>query len=81
MFRQFSHAEFSVLREPTAVFQDVAAVSFNYVSLGRGAELRRSFAFMVSDNYFRLMGVQPVAGRFFEATLVRVPWTNPRTDG
>jgi hypothetical protein len=31
-------------------------VNFNYVSLGREMELRRSFAFMVSDNYFRLMG-------------------------
>jgi putative ABC transport system permease protein len=70
-FRQFSHAEFVALREPNAVFNDVAAVNFNYVSLGRDAELRRSFAFMVSDNYFHLMGARPVAGRFFTAEEAR----------
>ena len=70
-FRQFSYAEFTALREANAVFQDVAAVNFNYVSLGREMELQRSFAFMVSDNYFRLMGTQPVAGRFFTAEETR----------
>ncbi len=63
-FRQFSYAEFAALRESNAVLNDVAAVNFNYVSVGRGGELRRAFAFMVSDNYFRLMGAQPVTGRF-----------------
>ena len=64
-FRQFSYAEFLALRETNAVFSDVAAVNFNYVSVGREMELQRSFAFMVSENYFRLMGAQPVVGRFF----------------
>ncbi len=64
-FRQFSYAEFLALREPNGVFSDVAAVNFNYVSLGRDMELRRAFAFMVSDNYFALMGARPVAGRYF----------------
>src|SRR6478672_968423 len=43
-FRQFSYAEFLALREPNNVFNDVAVVNFNYVSLGRDAELRRIFA-------------------------------------
>ncbi len=76
-FRQFSYAEFLALREPNSVFSDVAAVNFNYVSLGREMELRRSFAFMVSENYFRLMGAQPVAGRFFTADETR-PNANER---
>src|SRR6201999_853258 len=33
-FRQFSYAEFLALRQPSAAFSDVAAVNFNYVSLG-----------------------------------------------
>lgn len=70
-FRQFSYAEFEALREANNVFSDVAAVNFNYVSIGSEMELRRSFAFMVSDNYFSLMGAAPVAGRFFSAQETR----------
>lgn len=76
-FRQFSYAEFSALREPNAVFRDVAAVSFSYVSLGREKEFRRSLAFLVSENYFSLMGARPVAGRFFAAEETR-PNANER---
>jgi putative ABC transport system permease protein len=70
-FRQFSYEEFLALRESNAVFQDTAAVSFSYVSIGREMELQRSFAFLVSDNYFPLMGAQPVAGRFFTESEAR----------
>lgn len=70
-FRQFSYAEFAALREASTVFTDVAAVNFNYVSLGGEMELRRTFAFMVSENYFSLMGAAPVAGRFFTAQETR----------
>lgn len=64
-FRQFSYAEFTALRQTHEVFSDVAAVNFNSVSLGRDEGLHRNFAFMVSANFFSLMGVQPAAGRFF----------------
>ena len=64
-FRQFSYAEFTTLRQSREPFADVAALNFNQVSLGAAADLRRALAFMVSDNYFSLMGVRPAAGRFF----------------
>jgi predicted permease len=70
-FRQFSYAEFEALRESNSVFSDVAAVNFNYVSIGGEMELRRTMAFMVSDNYFSLMGARPAAGRFFTAQETR----------
>jgi putative ABC transport system permease protein len=70
-FRQFSYAEFEALRESNGLFSDVAAVNFNYVSLGGEMALRRTFAFMVSDNYFDLMGTTPAAGRFFTAQETR----------
>src|SRR3954469_13869986 len=47
--RQVSYANFVALRGTNAVFSDVAAVNFNYVSLGREMELQRGFAFMVSE--------------------------------
>ena len=70
-FRQFSYAEYRTLRASSEVFTDVAALNFNFVSIGRDEEFRRSFAFMVSENYFELMGVRPVAGRGFTAEEAR----------
>ena len=66
-FRQFSYAEYAVLRESTEVFREAAAVNFNLAGIGRDEGMRRSFVFMVSDNFFSLMGVKPAAGRFFTA--------------
>src|SRR6202035_2112130 len=35
--------------------------------IGRDHEMRRSFAFLTSENYFSLMGVQPFRRRFYNA--------------
>lgn len=70
-FRPFSHAEFETLRANREVFTDTAALAFSYVALGRDEALRRTFAFLVSDNFFSLMGVRPVSGRFFTAAECR----------
>lgn len=71
-YRQFSHAEFAALREATDVFSDAAAVNFALAGVGREpGELRRSFVFIVSENFFSLMGARPAAGRFFNAEEAR----------
>lgn len=70
-FRPFSWAEFETLRENREVFADTAALAFHYLALGRDEALRRAFGFMVSENFFGLMGVRPVAGRFFSAAECR----------
>ena len=59
--------EFSLLRESHEVFADVAAFRFAAVGIGaRGSvEMRRRFGFLVSDNYFSMLGAVPAAGRFF----------------
>jgi len=66
-YRPFSFAEFSLLRESRDVFADVAAFRFAAVGVGArgGVEMRRRFGFLVSDNYFSLLGASPAAGRFF----------------
>src|SRR3954469_21900311 len=66
-YRQFSHAEYQVLRENTEVFADVAAVNFALAGLGRDEGMRRSFVFMTSENFFSLTGVEPAPGRFYNA--------------
>ena len=66
-YRQFSHAEYQVLRENSEVFADVAAVNFTLAGLGRDEGMRRSFVFMTSENFFSLAGVEPALGRFYNA--------------
>lgn len=65
--RQFSWAEFQALRDRNEVFADVAAVQFALAGIGRDEGMRRSFAFLASNNFFSLLGAQPEIGRFFTA--------------
>ncbi|MCF7761549.1 MAG: ABC transporter permease, partial [Cephaloticoccus sp.] len=70
-YRQFSHREFEALREPGEIFDDIEAVTFSLVGIGRDNSLRRSFAFSVSSGYFGIFGASPAAGRFFSAAECR----------
>ena len=67
-FRPFSYREFSALRASPEIFSDAAAMSFERAALGQPDALHRSFIGFVSDNYFSLLGVQPLVGRFFSPT-------------
>ena len=67
-YRQFSYNEYRELRENGRdVFVDVAAIEFAVAGIGRDHEMRRSFAFLTSENYFPMMGAQPFRGRFYNA--------------
>lgn len=67
-YRQFSHMEYRELRENGSdVFADVAAWEFAFAGIGRDQNVRRSFAFLTSENFFSLMGARPVIGRFYNA--------------
>src|SRR3982750_3593325 len=67
-YRQFSYNEYRELREDGGdLFVDVAALEFAVAGIGRDHEMRRSFAFLTSENYFSLMGTQPFRGRFYTA--------------
>lgn len=76
-YRQFSYAEYATLKETNEVFKDVAALNFALAGVGRDEAMRRCFIFMVSDNFFSLMGAKPAAGRFFTAEEAR-PNANQR---
>src|SRR5213080_5076491 len=67
-YRQFSYNEFRDMRENNGeIFADLAALEFAVAGIGRDHEMRRSFAFLTSENYFAMMGVQPYRGRFYSA--------------
>ncbi len=67
IYRPFSYSEYSMLRESQEVFTDMAAFRFAAVGIGtsHSTEMQRRFGFMVSDNYFSLLGAVPASGRFF----------------
>src|SRR5213075_1760470 len=84
-YRQFSYNEFRDMRENNGeVFADLAALEFAVAGIGRDHEMRRSFAFLTSENYFAMMGVQPFRGRFYSAEECRpnanIPSSWPATD-
>src|SRR5262245_20401018 len=65
-YRQFSYNEYRELRESGGdVFADVATIEFAVAGIGRDHDMRRSFAFLTSENYFPMLGVQPFHGRFY----------------
>jgi len=67
-YRQFSYSEYSELREHGRdVFSDVAVLEFAVAGIGRDHEMRRSFAFLTSENFFDVMGAKPFRGRFYNA--------------
>src|SRR6478752_3473662 len=67
-YRQFSYTEYRELRDNGGdVFADLAALEFAVAGIGRDHEMRRSFAFLTSENYFSLMGTKPYRGRFYSA--------------
>ena len=67
-YRQFSYQEYRELRENGGdVFSDVAALEFAVAGIGRDHEMRRSFAFLTSENFFDVMGAKPFRGRFYNA--------------
>ena len=56
-YRQFSYNEYRELRENGGdVFVDVAALEFAVAGIGRDHDMRRSFAFITSENYLPMMG-------------------------
>src|SRR5437763_7788863 len=67
-YRQFSYNEFRELRENGKdVFSDIAALEFAVAGIGRDHDMRRSFAFLTSENFFDVMGAKPFRGRFYNA--------------
>ena len=55
------------LRSDTRDFEDLAVFSRTEVTVGRGAEAHRALIGRASWNFFPMLGVKPVLGRFFNA--------------
>jgi predicted permease len=64
-YQGFSYPDYVDLREQNPSFSSLASSAFALVGLQEGDLTRRSFAALVSANYFSTMGVQLKAGRSF----------------
>ncbi len=64
-YRQFSYPNFKDIQRQNAVFSDLMAHSIALVGITEGDTTRRTFAELVSANYFRTFGVELLQGRAF----------------
>jgi predicted permease len=65
-FRSFSYPTYRDLREQSSrQFSDILAHNLALVGIGEGAAARRTFAAVVSSNYFDVLGVKLLRGRAF----------------
>ncbi|MEP6820715.1 MAG: ABC transporter permease [Chthoniobacterales bacterium] len=64
-FRGFSYPTYIDIRDQNSVFADVMAHNMAMVGVGDKGNTRRTFADIVSANYFSVLGVQPIHGRGF----------------
>ncbi len=64
-YRGFSYPTYLDIREQNTVFTGVMAHNLAMVGIGDEGNTRRTFADMVSANYFSVLGVQPIRGRGF----------------
>ena len=65
MFRAFSYPTLTDIREQNAAFSGVAGHTVAMVGIGEKNNTRRTFADIVTANYFEVLGVAPIMGRTF----------------
>ena len=66
-FGSSSYPDYLDFRAQTAVFEGVAAFAPRPAAVGDGERLERTAGEVVSEDYFRVLGVRPRLGRFFVA--------------
>jgi putative ABC transport system permease protein len=76
-FSDFSWADYNDYRAQNRVFTDLTAFSQQSVNLGSGDQMEKARAEAVADNYFGMLGVQPLLGRAFLPEENKAPDANP----
>jgi predicted permease len=64
-YRSFSYPNFAEIRQQNTAFSDLAAFQLSMVGVKEGDLTRRTFAAVVSTNYFTTFGVKLQSGRAF----------------
>jgi predicted permease len=61
----FSYLDYRDLREQNRTFTGILAYHHDWIALTGGAQPERAYIANVSANYFDVLGIKPVLGRFF----------------
>src|SRR6266446_6073055 len=64
-FRGFSYPTYLDIREQNTVFTDAMSFNLALIGLGQKGDTRRTFAAIVTSNYFSVLGVPLTRGRAF----------------
>ncbi len=64
-YRSFSYPAYADVRDNASSFSHVMAFTLSFAGIGEGDTTRRTFAAVVSRNYFATLGVDLMAGRTF----------------
>ena len=72
-----SYPNYTDYRERNEVFTDLLAYRFAPVSLSHGGTNERLWGYVVSGNYFDVLGVKPALGRTFTTEEDRTPNSHP----
>src|SRR5438309_3717456 len=65
VFRGFSYPTYLDIREQNTVFSDAMSFNLALIGVGQKGDTRRTFAAIVSSNYFSVLGVSLARGRTF----------------
>ncbi|MDQ3256001.1 MAG: ABC transporter permease, partial [Acidobacteriota bacterium] len=76
-YHTFSYPDYEYFRNQSKTFDGLFAFGATAMSLNTGAQPERAFGMLVSGNYFDVLGVRPVLGRFFVPEEDRTPSTHP----
>ncbi len=74
-----SYPDYRDLRDNNQTFSALAAYRIERVGVGLAGEVRQSWFYEASENYFDLLGVQPALGRFFHRSDAHGPNSMPYT--
>jgi predicted permease len=64
-YRSFSYPAYTDIRDNATSFSHVMAFTLSFAGIGEGDTTRRTFAAVISRNYFATLGVDLMAGRTF----------------
>jgi macrolide transport system ATP-binding/permease protein len=75
----FSYPNYRDLRDRNDVFDGLLCYRFSPISVSNNGVNERMWAYLVSGNYFEVLGVTPALGRFFTQDDDRAPGAHPVT--